>query len=168
MAEDERRARRRWRPLAGWAVEVLVWTLLSWGIWLLSLSAVDDEDLFVGGLCALGSGLAAAAVRRVWAVRWRPTLGSVLPALLLPVSVVVDTLVVLSAPWRRPDVRIEEVDIGARGDASAAAARRALATLVTTSTPASVVLDADPETGVLVVHTLASPAPDLYRRYARR
>lgn len=155
---------------AQWGIEILVWALLTWGIWLLTLTAVDKENLLVGGLSALGCGVAAAAARRVYAGSWRVQASALRPALLLPVAIVTDAVFVLAASWRRSSrgAQVVKVDIGAAGATATAAARRALATLVVSATPSTVVLDADPDSGHLVVHRLPSRGPDLAERYAPR
>lgn len=161
---------RRHAHLAGWVAEALAWALLTWGIWLLSLSAIGDQDLLVGGLSSLLCGAAAAGVRRRIGAAWRPDARLFAPALLLPISIIVDAAAVLVAAWR-PRHRHEQVvriDIGARGDSSRAAARRAVVTTVVSATPASVVLDADPKSGRLTVHSLGSPGPSLQERYRTR
>lgn len=169
MAHSERAGRTRAARAAKWGVEVLAWTLLTWGIWILTLTAVDREDLFVGGLSAVGCGVAAAAARRSYAGGWRPRVSSLLPALLMPVAIVSDAVCVLAAPWRLGRAaRVVEIDIGAVGPTATASARRAIATLVVTSTPGSVVLDALPDDGRLVVHRLRTRGPDLAARYAAR
>lgn len=152
---------------AAWGAETVVWALLTWGIWLLTLTAVDTEDLFVGGLTSLGCGLAAAAARRVYAGDWRPKPADFLPALVVPAAIVTDTVAVLLSPWRHatPPVDIVKVDIGAAGPTSSAKARRAIAVFVVTVTPATVVLDSDPDSGRLTVHRLRARGPDVLERY---
>lgn len=170
MAKSERSAPRRSAKGVQWGVEVLIWTLLTWGIWLLSLSAIGDPDLLVGGLSSLLCGLAAAGVRRRLGFAWHPSAGAFAPALLLPVSIVVDAGAVLIAAWRPGSrrARTVEVDIDARGNEPRAAARRAIVTTIVSATPASVVLDADPVTGRLTVHSMGSPGPSLLERYGTR
>lgn len=169
MAKSEASTPRRVKA-AQWALEVLVWTLLTWGIWLLSLSAIGDPDLLVGGLSSLLCGLAAAGVRRRLGQAWRPSPSLFVPAILLPVSIVVDASAVLIAAWRprRRQVRTVEVDIGARGSEPQAAARRAIVTAIVCATPASVVLDADPSSGRLTVHSMGTPGPSVLERYGTR
>lgn len=169
-AKPERTPRTRVDASARLGVEVVLWTLLTWGVWLVSLSVVDNEDLLVGGVAALVCGLAATGVRRRLGLSWRPRLSLLRPMLLLPISITVDAVAVLLAAWRPSGrgARIIEVDIGAAGHGPEAAARRAVMIAVVSATPSSVVLDADPESGRLVVHTLRSPAPAIHERYATR
>jgi multisubunit Na+/H+ antiporter MnhE subunit len=158
------------RGLAAWVIEILVWALLMWGAWLLSLSAVGVPDLVVGGLSALACGVAAAGVRRAIGQRWRPEWSLVGPLAVLPVAIVVDAAAVLLSPWRPRNRRevVETVDVGGAGRSPRQAARRAVITAVVSASPATVVIDADDETGAIVVHALRSPGPSLQRRYARR
>lgn len=170
VAKSERTPRGRVGAGARWGAEVLVWTLLTWGVWLVSLSVVDNQDLLVGVLAALVCGLAATGVRRRLGLRWRPRLSLLWPVLLLAISIPVDAAAVLLGAWR-PSARRPltiEVDIGAAGDGPEAAARRAVVIAVVSATPSSVVLDADPDSGRLVLHTLRSPAPAIHERYATR
>ena len=169
--------RSRTHVAVGWALEILLWTLAAWGLWIVSLTAVSSEDLGVGGGCALLCGALAALARRIVQGRGRPALDALRPAILLPVAIVRDTATVLAAPWRhspgcasraaehRP---LDHVDLGARGRSPAARARRSLATLVVSASPGTVVVEADPERGELVYHSFASGGPSLPARYARR
>jgi len=169
VASSERSGPSRVARLAKWVLELLVWTLLTWGIWLLTLTALDKEDLFVGGLSAIGCGAAATAARRIYAGSWEPHHSSLGPALLLPVAIVTDALSVLAAPWcLSRDAEVVEIGIGAAGTTARAKARRAIATLVVTATPGSVVLDVAPDDGRLVVHRLHTRGPDLAARYSDR
>lgn len=155
---------------AAWAGEVLVWTGLMWGVWLLSVSAVGVPDLVVGGLCALVCGVCAAAARRAMHQRWRPGWSLLAPVAALPAAIVVDTVVVLLSPWRSPTRRgeVRTVDAGAAGHSGRSAARRAVVTAVVSAAPSTVVLDADDKTGALVVHAVGSPGPSIADRYAVR
>lgn len=155
---------------AAWAVEVLSWTVLLWGVWLLSLSAVGVPDLAVGGLSALACGFCATATRRAIVQRWRPHLALLGPVAVLPVAVAVDAVAVLLSPWRHRTRRgeVQTVDVGAAGAGPRQAARRAVITAVVSASPATVVLDADDKTGTIVVHAMRSPGPSLQERYARR
>lgn len=169
-APSSGRTQARGRRAAAWVVEAGCWALLLWGVWLLSISTVDWPDVVVGGLCALASGLCAAASRRAIRQRWRPQRALLGPVALLPVAVVVDSAAVLLSPFR-PRARrgeVETVDVAAGGPSPQQAARRAIITAVVSASPATVVLDADHETGTLVVHALPSPGPRLHERYAPR
>lgn len=153
-----------------WAGEVLVWTALMWGVWLLSLSAIGLPDLVVGGLCSLVSGVCAAAARRAMRQRWRPSWSLLPPVAALPAAILVDTVAVLLSPWRPqpPGGEVRRVDAGGAGPSARAAARRAVVTAVISASPSTVVLDADDKTGILVVHAMGSPGPSIADRYAAR
>lgn len=169
--------RSRMQGAVGWALEILLWTLATWGVWLVTLTAVSAEDLAVGGGCALACGVVAAFARRLVQGRARPTLADLRPVWLLPLAIVMDTVTVLAAPWR-PTARhaaaagtrrpLDRVDLGAQGPAPAARARRSFATLVVSASPGTVVVEADPERGELLYHSFASGGPSLPSRYTRR
>lgn len=168
-AHEASRRRRRSRQAGAWAAEIAAWTVLLWGVWLLSLSAVGTPDLVVGGSCALGCGACAAAARRAIRQRWWPSWQDVAPAALLPVAVLVDTVAVLTSPLR-PGARrgeLQTVQVGAAGHGPRQAARRALVATIVSATPATVVLDVDDTKGTVVVHAMRSPGPSLQDRYAR-
>lgn len=169
MARSDR-PRRGGATVAAWVIEVLAWTALMWGAWLLSLSAVGVPDLVVGGLCALACGVCAAGARRAIRQRWHPGASLFGPVALLPVAIVVDAVTVLLSPWRARTRRgeVQTVDVGAAGRTPRQAARRALITTIVSASPATVVLDVDDHEGTLVVHALSSPGPKLHQRYARR
>jgi multisubunit Na+/H+ antiporter MnhE subunit len=76
--------------------------------------------------------------------------------LMLPFAIASDTVQVLSLPLRRRRLRSGQfgtMDTDAAGPSALAASRRALATLCTTVTPASIAVDVD-EDGVMTVHSL--------------
>jgi multisubunit Na+/H+ antiporter MnhE subunit len=177
MTSADRSSGRRTLPaVPGWTVEVVAWTLVTWGVWLVSLTALSPDELGVGGGCALLCGLAAAAVRRVVQGHGRPTWAAVRPLLLLPVAVAADTAAVLAAPWRPSrwrhrgepaGGRIEQSEVP-RGGSPVARACRSFAVAVVSASPGSVALEADPESGKLVVHAFGSAGPTLASRYAGR
>lgn len=176
VTTSRRAADRHARRALGWVLEVLAFSLVSWGIWLVSLSVVDPEDLLVAGLTSLVCGVVAAGTRRAIGARWRPTLGLVPPLALWPLAVVADSAAVLTLPLRRvragagagTSATLERVDLGASGQTARARAQRAIVATVVTSTPATVVLDVEERTGTMVVHALSSPGPKLHEAYARR
>ncbi len=156
------------RAAGGFGIETLAWTLVAWGLWLVSLSAVGTPDLLVGGLCALACGAAAAGVRRLVGQHWRPEASLARPLLALPAAVVLDACGALAAPWRRdrgaPAVRREHLP-GAAGPTARSAARRAVVAAVVSATPASVVLDVRRDSGEITVHTVRAPGRPLLDRY---
>jgi multisubunit Na+/H+ antiporter MnhE subunit len=136
----------------------LSWTGACLGIWLLTLSSVSPQEYGVGTACALLCGAVAAPLQRILAVSVRTSAGWLRAPLVLPFNVVMDAFSLLFSALRRPSVEgvLREVDIGAAGGGAAATSRRAFATLLLTSTPGTVVVDSDPDTGRLTVHDMAS------------
>lgn len=143
--------------------EVAVWWAALFGVWLLTLSSVTLSEAAVAAASALVCAGLATLARSATGQRWRPVAEWVrwLPA--LPLAVVSDTVAVFAAAIRSAVTRtpagrgLREVEFGGgRGDAPAAATRRAAATLAVSATPSSVVVDDDPDRGVLVVHQLAA------------
>lgn len=126
------------------------------GIWLLSLSAVSDEEILVGSLCALATGVAAVAAKRATNVRWSLRAIPVRPLLRVPIAVVGDAVQVLLRPIPgvgRP-AKVVTRDLEMRGDSAAATTRRVVTALAVTSAPGSLVLDLDAESGRLTLHSL--------------
>lgn len=140
-------------------VEVLVWWAVAYGIWLVSLAAVTFQELIAGMAVSLSCAFAAYGVR--WAVgeAWTVRPGWMRPLLVLPLVLVLDTVQVLSAVATRSRGRFTTVPTGATGDDPDARSRRAMATIFLSVTPGSYVLDADPRTGDLLVHSLARRGP---------
>ena len=126
---------------------VALWSGTSLGIWLLTLSSLSWGELAVGGACSLAVGVVAVATQRAVGARWAPTASALRPVLAVPLAIVTGAVQVLTLPFRRPDARgrFERVDINAAGPSPQAATRRAIATLATTVTPASIVVDVDGE-----------------------
>jgi multisubunit Na+/H+ antiporter MnhE subunit len=126
------------------------------GIWLLTLSSVSDEELFVGSLCALAAGVAAVAAKCATKVRWSVRAVSLRLFLRVPAAVVGDAaqlLLRLFPPLQRP-AKVVTVDLHQRGDSAAVTTRRVATTLAVTSAPGSVVLDLDAASGRLTLHSL--------------
>ncbi|HEX4175986.1 MAG TPA: Na+/H+ antiporter subunit E [Acidimicrobiales bacterium] len=126
------------------------------GIWLLSLSAVSNEELFVGSLCALLTGIAAVAAKRTTKVHWSVRAIPVRPLLRVPVAIVGDAVQVLLRPMPRVGrpAKVVTHDLEQRGDSAAATTRRVATALAVTSAPGSLVLDLDAESGRLTLHSL--------------
>ncbi|HEX4218658.1 MAG TPA: hypothetical protein VHZ02_09845 [Acidimicrobiales bacterium] len=153
--------------MPGAIVETLALSAGALGVWLLSLSSVSSEELLVGGSSALACGVVAAIVRRKIDGHWSLAWDLVRPVLCLPGAIAADTLGVLASPWRarKKRARYFDVDIGAAGSSPRATARRAIASLVVSASPGSVVVAADPETGRLTVHSFASAGTRLEDRF---
>lgn len=154
--------------MLGRVVEGIVWSLLAYGIWVLTLSTTDAEDLYVAIGCALAAGAAAVAGRWAIGAAWRPDWSFLAPILLLPVVIVSDAVQVLSAPLRRhPQGRFEEIPIAASGATAAAATRRAEATFLISCTPGSYVCNIENRSGAALVHRMARRGPRLDDRLRR-
>lgn len=145
----------------------MVWWGVSFGVWLISLSALSDQELLVAALASLPCGFAAYGVRRVVGDSWRFR-GSWYSALpFLPVSMFSDAAQVLTASVTGRRGTFRQVSTGFVGPSGEAKTRRALAILIVSTTPGSYVLDIDPDSGQMLVHTLAPRGPDLAERAAR-
>lgn len=139
---------------------VLAWGGACLGIWLLSLTSVSHEELAVGGACALICGMVVTAVMRALRVRWSVRSVPLRPLLRVPLAIVCDAAQVLLRPFLRAragDVTSRE--LGATGGSAAAATQRVVAIIAVTSTPGSLVLDVEPKSGRLVLHTLHCAGP---------
>lgn len=150
------------------AVEVVVWWALAYAVWLLSLSTVPLQELAVAALCALPCGVAAAGAR--WAIgeSWAVKPRWLRPMLVLPFAIVSDAIQVLFSALRlQPsEGRFQRVPSSATGSDAHARGRRALATGLVTASPGSYVLDVDPDSGEMLIHSLASRGPRIERRVA--
>lgn len=147
------------------ALEVLLWWGLAYGVWLISLSAISTPEYIVGALCALPCGVAAAGAR--WAVEgsWTLRPGWLLPLTTVPLAVVCDAAQVLAAPWHRgqPGGDFHTGMTAAKGSSPVGKSRQAIAVALVSLTPGSYVLDVDPESGEMLVHSLARRGPRLER-----
>lgn len=151
--------------------EALAWAVVAYAIWLATLGAFLPGDLAVAALCALLAGAAATAAR--WAVgeSWGFRAGWFRVLLALPVVMVSDAWQVLAAPWRpaswRPGGdgggRFHVVPTPSAGPGPRARGRRAFSVMVVSCTPGTYVLDVDPDTGDMLVHSLAPRGPRLER-----
>lgn len=139
--------------------EVVFWWAATLGVWLLTLSSVDDADLIVATPLALACALVAAAARGALAARWRYPPRAAVWALRLPIAIVADTARVLALPWRRLLGRLPQegvlvrVPVAPGADVEPVSWRTAAAVLVS-ATPGTCVLHADHDTGELLVHDL--------------
>ncbi|HWG64980.1 MAG TPA: hypothetical protein VG253_25115 [Streptosporangiaceae bacterium] len=154
------------RPaVAAIAAEVICWWAACTGIWLLTLSAVSVPELVTALACALPSALAARAGRHAMSARWQPRAQWVAWLIRLPASVTADTARLFGAACRwvvRPDGTGELRDVQLPHEAApVAGTRRALASLVLSATPGTLVVDTNPEEDKLVIHSLVNGPPKL-------
>ena len=95
---------------------------------------------------------------------------SLRPLVVLPFAITSDAVQVLTLPLRprrRRGGQFETMDIDAAGSSSQAQTRRALATLATTVTPASIVVDVDDE-GVMTLHSFPTIGLRMEEGFAKR
>lgn len=155
------------RPWAVWVAEATFWAAACLGIWLLTLSSVNRQDLIVAGPTAVCCGALAVATRRAYRTSWRyPTrAGSWL--LRVPAVLASDTVRVLLVPWlvvfgHRPEQgKFVRVAVAPGAD-DRARTRRAVALALVSMTPGTYVVHDDEDTGELVVHGLLQGGPSMH------
>jgi multisubunit Na+/H+ antiporter MnhE subunit len=148
-------------------LEVVFWWAAGVGMWLLTLSSISSPELVAAvaaGLpCAVMAVLARRAVggplapRRAW-LRW---------SLPVPAAIVADTVRVLALaagvlvgrPVPEGDLR--SVTLPRDPDDRAWQNRQAAAAVLVTTSPGTVVVDLDPDSGEMLVHHLGSGRPRL-------
>lgn len=149
----------RWLPRA---LEALFWWCAALGIWLLSLSAVSTSELVVATLVSLPCGALAVAGRLASRHAWKARPGWVLPVLLAPLTIVTDSVQVLSSAVTGGAGRFERVPVGGgTGSGPLPEGRRAAATFWLSITPGSYVVDIDPATGEALLHVVAERGPSM-------
>jgi multisubunit Na+/H+ antiporter MnhE subunit len=149
------------------AVEIAVWWVLLFGLWMLTLSSVSVAESVTAAVAALLCAFAARAGRRASRVGWRPRLAWLTWFAMVPVALCMDTVRLFVATVRRdlPE-RFDEVELPTDRPAARADARRAAAVLALSATPGSVVLDAAPDRPLLL-HVVVSGRPRLDERIGR-
>lgn len=158
------------RPMVRTLSGVVLWSLAALGIWLLTLSALSGAELLVGAGCSVVVGVIAVAAQRAVGTSWKPNAASVRPLKALPLAIGSDALQVLTLPLRRRrrhGGQFETVDIDAAGSSPQAMTSRALATLGTTVTPASIVVDIDDE-GTMTLHSFPTVGIRIEEGFAKR
>lgn len=145
--------------------EVLAWWAVTFSVWMISLSSAPLQEYLLAVGCALPCALAAFGARRALEASWRARPAWLKPLLAVPFVLVSDAIQVFAAVVRpgQPGGRFEKVPTGAVDDGPEARSRRAVATFFMSVTPGSYVLDADPDTGELLVHSLARRGPRMER-----
>lgn len=143
----------------GVTLEFAAWWAATVGIWLVSLSAYSSQDLVVALACAVPCAALAVGARRAIRGAWRPPrdLWRVVP--LLPIAIVADGARVLAAVWwrgRGASMKFRSTTFDTRGRVAESAGRRALWSLLLSSTPGTYVVDADPD-GRVLLHSVGGP-----------
>lgn len=153
------------------AVEVAAWWALMVGVWDLTLSGTTLPDISAAIAAGLIAAIAAVVTRRMLGGQWlpRPRWLLWLPVVVLNLFADTARIFVLAVrTLRRRDVEGElgvvQLKLSTPADADI---HRALATFAVTSTPGSVIYDAEPESHRLLKHTLVTGPPDLEDTVAR-
>jgi len=150
--------------------EVLFWWGACLGVWVVSLSAVSGQELIVSVLVSLPCGLLALVWRLAGTNKWGLKPAWLRSAWVLPLAIVSDavqvTVQVLRSPGRQGEFVRIPISEGA-GYTASADGRRAVASFLTSATPASIVTDIDPETGEALVHVIPVRGPHMERVAAR-
>ncbi len=146
-------------------LELALWWALMVGVWDLTLSGTTLPDILAAVAAGFFSAVGAVATRRLIGGHWRPRPGW---AVWLPVIVakaVMDAVRAFALAARHVVHRDVDTSCGEvalrRGADEDVAIHFALASLAITSTPGSVVYDADPDGNRLFKHELVTGPPDL-------
>jgi hypothetical protein len=163
---------QRGMQLVSAVLEAGCWWGVSVGIWLLTLSSVTGPELVAAAACGLPCGLAARAGRHAMRARWQPRLHWARWLVALPAAVAADTgrvllLAIRGLAGEQLPGGLRQVQLPRGERAAVAAGHRALAALTISLTPGTVVLDADPEENMLLLHDLATGWPRLDRVVSR-
>jgi multisubunit Na+/H+ antiporter MnhE subunit len=159
------RPARRWTRLVA---EAVLWSGACFGLWLLTLSSMNKQDITAAAIAAVPCGVLAVFARRVIEGSWRFELSpAVRFALLLPVAIVADTVRLLAVPLQviagRNDGTGDLASVSAptiKGNGSAAAGRRVLLGAGVSATPGTIVMDATPD-GTVRVHRMVPDRPSM-------
>jgi multisubunit Na+/H+ antiporter MnhE subunit len=148
-------------------VEVLVWWVVLVLVWLASLTSTSVPELVAAAVCAVPCALAARWARLSAGNAWRPRVRWLAWLRAVPVSVVSDTARVFGVVLRR--LRGERVtgDFRTLPVCSDDEGTRAVATVLVSATPGTVVVDAPPGENVLVAHTLVDGPSAVERAVSR-
>jgi multisubunit Na+/H+ antiporter MnhE subunit len=146
--------------------EVVFWWAACLGVWLLTLSSLSLSETLVAAGCALPCGVLAVVARRTVGGSWpvRPAWARWL--LPLPLAVVADTTRVLGTALtvlagRRPSGTERTVPLPSDRPVARAHARQALATVLVTAAPGTVVVDVADDSGDMRVHALGAGRPSM-------
>jgi multisubunit Na+/H+ antiporter MnhE subunit len=137
------------------AGEIVLWWVITYAVWLATLSSFPATQLVVAATCTLPCAVAAPAARRVNGGGWRFRFGW----LKWMAMVVWDVPVQTVQAWRyallprRRRAVMTVVPLPAEDDRTAAG-RRALSTLSFSSTPGTVVCDGDAQLARILLHRL--------------
>lgn len=155
-----RRERRQQVPAARRVVAWLVWWALLMSFWIVLDDSIARDELLAGaGAAALGALLAELVTYQA-ATRFRMRAEWLTPALRLPGQVVLDTVTIFAALWRRlihgeePDSGFRELPVRFGDDSDEGVTRRALYVGGRSAAPNTFVLGIDADRDVMIVHQL--------------
>jgi multisubunit Na+/H+ antiporter MnhE subunit len=153
------------------SVRSVLQLLLQWTgllvLWFLFVYQFTTSELLVGAAASALSVLALQVTLRAVPLCFRPKLRWFLQGRRLPGMIAVDLWILLRELGRRALRKrsrslLEIVNFGANGTNCRGSAQRALAILFVSTSPNSVVLHVDRETGDMLVHKLKpQPVPPL-------
>ena len=147
-------------------VEAGLWWAGLVGVWLITLPAVTWPEVWVSAAAAVPCALLTVRARHAMEQSWGVDFGWLRGVAVVPIAVLADVLRVLALPLRTVRAKprkhdLQSVLLSGPRRGPAAETRRAAATVLVSATPATVVIDSDPEDHALVVHRLASGPPDM-------
>ena len=140
----------------------LIWWALLSGLYLLLVFKTEPAEIVAGVICGAISAFGAALVRKHGTVRLKlPGWGWLRAVAALPRHTLVDTWLLLGVLWRvivrREDVRGRFISLpfkGARGSSPEASGRRAVAKLVGSVAPNTLVVGFATEKERVLLHQL--------------
>ena len=146
--------------------EALFWWAAAMGFWLLTLSSVSLPELLFSAGCAVPCAVLAVVARRAVRGSWPPQPDFTRWLLPLPVAVVSDAVRVLSRALaalagRVPTGEVRSIRLHRDRTAGRWRSHQAAAVVLVTSTPGTVVLDVDEESGDMLVHSLGAGSPSM-------
>jgi multisubunit Na+/H+ antiporter MnhE subunit len=161
------------RTMTAVAVEVIAWSALMVGLWVVTLSAVTVPEIVAAAAAGVASALGAAAARLALGGRWRVEARWSRWLVAWCGSLAADTAAVFTLAARHirdRDVAGDFAEVALKRTAGGRPSEdlhRALAALVLSSTPGSVVYDSDPWGHRLFVHRIVDVPPDLETAVSR-
>lgn len=147
--------------------EVVFWWAACAGVWLLTLSSVTLPEALIAALCALPCAVVAVVARRAVEGSWPVQPGWARWLFPLPAAIVADSARVLGratlvlAGRRVPSGDEHTVPLHHDRPVWRWRAHQALATVLVTAAPGTVVLDVAEDSGELRVHALGSGRPSM-------
>ncbi len=161
------------RTMTAVAAEMLAWSVLMVGLWVVTLSAATVPEIVAAAVAGVASALGAVAARLALGGRWRVNARWSCWLVVWCGSIAADTVAVFALAARHlrdRDVAGDVTEVVLKrtpGDRPDEDMHRALAALVLSSTPGSVVYDSDPRGHRLGVHTIVDTPPDLEAAVSR-